>query len=849
MGLFITSNWRCRAVAASVSVIALMATAQPSPAQQPDTVAIDLPTQPLGQALVALAEQTGLVIVAPDEIVAGRTASALSGRYAPDEAVDRLLAGSGLTARRSSGGAVIIAARQSSARPVQLASASDEAPDMEEMIVTGTKQNLSVQDTQTSVELFSAQRIEREVLFSLDDILLRTANVSATNVQTSFSIRGIDQAGVGFAGTGQTSNIYIDGAPLSVNAQNGAQSLWDVGQVEVLRGPQSTVQGRNALAGAIILNTKDPTYDWEVGGRLHVATQESVKASGVVSGPILADQLAFRIAYDYQTYDGGVVEATTGIPQEFQDSHTIRGKLLVEPGALPGLRVELNVERVDTEFGEFNTRFAPVPFNDPAFDDFDPFGDETFTRVRLEDSETTKYIGDVSYQITDRWTLIGLGTYEDHFRLPDFCTPAAGVCELIGGNTFTDRYSGEVRAAFDYGRTKGWLGGYYFRSETSRNFGFDLPAAGFGRPVDPPDAILTISSRQVETTENYAIFGDVTFDLNDRWSFNVGARYDWEDFVDSGRQGTVTAQPDNCVAELPFGPASCALLFPVTNDPAQPASFEAFLPRGGITYSFDQDRSVSFAVQRGYRAGGSVVQFIEATGAINVVPFDPEFVTNYELAFRSQWLDRRLTVNANLFYTDWSDQQISIPGPSGSPAALDAIVVNAGSSRLYGLELSVSARPTDGLDLFATLGLLDTEFTNFPFVDTPSQTPNEFENLAGNTFPSAPNVTVAAGVSYEHTSGAYTNWTLSYRGPQESEVANLDVNEVDGYVLVNARIGYNFGAVNLYAFANNLFDDRFATRNEFTAVNRDTGEIVIRDNARFQVNEPRVAGIALEVRF
>ncbi len=793
----------------------------------------DIPAGTLDSALSRFGQQSGLLISVDSALTSGLTSNELQGEYTARQALQRLLVGSGLDYRFIDDRTVTLMAARQEGPPLALSPI---------LVVTGTKQGLSVQDTQTSVELFDEERIERDVLFSLDDVLQRTPNVSMQNVQTGYSIRGIGQDGVGFAGTGRTSTVYVDGVPLSFDSEQGQQSLWDVQQVEILRGPQSTVQGRNALAGAVVIKTNDPTYQWESRARLLAGTQDTRRASGVVSGPIVADQVAFRLAYDYQTYDGDVAEATTGIRQEFQDSRTLRGKLLIEPDAFPDLSVKLTLEHVDTDFGEFNTIFAPVSFTDPSFSDFDPFGGNTHTRVRLEEPETDKVVADIAYDLNDHWQLISVSTYEDHDRARVFGIPAGGDVRLDSSPAETETLSTELRLAFDYDRLSGWVGGYYYDSERSETSNFTAAPDDFGFPSVPAGATVTLTSERTTETENYAVFGDLTYELNDSWALTAGARYDEEKFSDSGNQGSVSADPANCTIPS-FGDSPCTILFGANNQPGQPADFSAFLPRVGIIHNFDGRRSLSFGVQRGYRAGGSVVRLVPDLGISELVSFDPEYVTNYELAFRSQWLGDRLTFNANAFYTKWTDQQVTVSGPSGLP--LDSVVVNAGESKLYGLELSSSFQASSSLDLFASLGLLRTEFTDFPF----AQMTGEFENLAGNEFPTAPQTTAAAGINYDHPSGAYTSWNVSYRSSQFSDVTNLKVNKVSSYTLVNARVGYRSSGLDIYAYANNLFDKRVATSKTFATVNTGTGEVTPNGNARFQVNEPRQLGIAMEYRF
>ena len=171
----------------------------------------------------------------------------------------------------------------------------------------------------------------------------RAPNVAINGNTNSLTIRGINRFGAG--GTGVTSNIYIDGLPLNQTGLTfGLESVWDTAQIEVLRGPQSTVQGRNALAGAVVVQTADPSYDWLFKGRARVAEHGTEQYAATVSGPIIEDQVAFRLAADYQTRDGyiDVVNPTTGelADQDFLESTLIRGKLLLEPNAISDLRAE-----------------------------------------------------------------------------------------------------------------------------------------------------------------------------------------------------------------------------------------------------------------------------------------------------------------------------------------------------------------------------------------------------------------------------------------------------------------------------------------------------------------------------
>ncbi|MEM1191436.1 MAG: TonB-dependent receptor [Pseudomonadota bacterium] len=808
-----------------------------------DTAVFDfaIAAQPLGDALREYTVVTGLQVIVPRRDISSYEASALNGRLTAEEGLARMTAGSGLTVARVDGDTMQLRAADKPG-----ASREFGAGRLEELIVYGTKANRTLQETSVSVELFTSERIEEEVLFSLDDILLRTPNVSMNNVQTGLSIRGIDQDGVGQAGAGQTSQIYIDGSPLSGTAQFNVQSTWDVSQVEVLRGPQSTTQGRNALAGAVVMRTEDPGYDWTAKGRLHVATEDTFKGSLAFGGPIIEDQLAFRVAYDKQDFETGLREVTTGDKQQFQNYEMIRGKLLLEPEAIPDLRIVAQAQYSESDFGDFNFAIAPVSFDDPAFEDFDPFGNETHSRTNFSDVETSRFILDSRYRISDHWNLIGLFTYEETEQLREsrFSLPETlGLPPSQTGGE-TEVAAAELRLEFDFERWSGWLGAYYY-DEQLQGGGLNIVSfdfLGLPFPVDPPDSILIVDLLNRNSIENEAVFADFTYQISEKWALNFGARYDREERENPGTTTSVRVDPEDCVLAIPGAPL-CSSLIPGQTQPASPAEFSAFLPRIGLTHRFDADRSVSFGVQRGYRAGGAqnIVEF--ATGGVTLNEFDAEFVTNYELAFRSQWWDRTLTINANVFYTEWEDQQVTVPGPNGDPRL--SRVENAGESELYGLELSLFYTPSDNLSVFASLGLLETEFVDFPF----AAVPGDLQNIAGNSFPFAPSVTGALGFNYEHASGVYTNWNVSYRGGQYSDVANLVVNEVGSYVLVNARLGYSRSNWNVFLYGNNLFDDRFATSRGYAFADTDTGLINVNDNAAQRINQPRIAGLAVEFAY
>lgn len=857
------SKWVRASILAGVASTAVLVvhTAIPAVAmaQQAAKQRIDVATGPLDEVLLKLSDVYGVPILAARQMVSGLSAPTLSGTMNAQDALSRVLAGTGLSFTQTSNGGFVIVRKEASLA-IQTDAVEETPKVAETIIVTGTKQNLTLQDTQASVSVFTADQIRSQVLIDVDDILFRTANVSTAGNGSlnDLSIRGISLGGVGNAGVGNTVNVYVDGAPNSATANQSAANLWDIDQVEILRGPQSTVQGRNALAGAVIIRTADPEYDFGIQGRVRIGNEEQRQFSGVITGPILNDQIAFRIAADYREVDFDVINLDSNdSPARFQEALTLRGKLLFEPSSIEGLRVELTANYIETDFGEFNSVFLPepavsvtdnIPSPIPGFlNQFDIFGDATFGANRLEDNEVQRYIIDGQYTLSDAWTLNALGSVE----LTDRDTFFAGALSLSDDET----YQAELRANFDYEKLRGWFGAYFFRETSVNRQIINTPLGNFFIPTTTENDVVIAENEQTTRTTNYAFFGDVTYSPNDRWDFNIGLRIDFEEFEDSGVVGSSRSEDPDCLIapESFFGAGlPCFAILPPQNvDPEPPADFNAFLPRGSITYHFDALRSASFTVARGYRAGGSFVRnIISDAGFIEgsrIEDFDPEFLTNFEFAFRSLWFDERLRLNANIFYSDWTDQQVTIFGPSGLMDDFD--IENAGNSELYGIEIDVLFEVNEELAVFANLGLLDTKFNDFPFATVAPGGDPQFENLAGNSFNAAPSVTASAGFSYEHGSGAFVSSTFTYTDGQFSDVENFEIEGTDSYVLANARAGYRIDRFEISLFVNNLFNDRFITRQNTVNVNTDNGAVTAVANPLFVVNDPRLWGVELRARF
>ncbi|MEM0929201.1 MAG: TonB-dependent receptor [Pseudomonadota bacterium] len=894
------------------SMFAMMAAAPASFAQDNARAKqqnVVLQAGPMGDALFAITDTFDVNILADQTLTRGKNAPALSGTMTADEALMRILDGSNLAFTRTSNGAYIIELKETAVRQ-NSDDRSSEASDT--IIVRGTKLEQSLQDLEVSVEFFSPERLDREQITQLDDLLSKIPNVNTSGGQDSnFRIRGIGRSGSGGAGQGVTSNIYVDGAPLtSLNLNRGPASLWDVQQIEVLRGPQSSVQGRNALAGGIFIQTADPTFKPEGKFRATYATADTYQVSGALSGPIIDGVLAGRIAVDFQGSDGFITnENLGGIDFNVTESMLVRGKLLLQPEGLPKFSTKLTVDYNESEvFGEDNTTVrAPVEnISDPDFASFDPKDFETFGDPRNNDNDGIRIVSETAYDFTDTITARAIITHEDYSTLRTFGDENdISRFGTFVANQFDDTiFSAEARLEFDFGNVRGLVGAYYFNEERKgdrRSEGlFDDTARGIAGPfasfvtVNPADSVIGFRTGETFDTDNYAFFGQVDWQFAPKWTLGLGARYDVEEFQEKDRFDEGSIDPDTCLVTAPAillgapgAPPTSLLTVPCQitvdgffggdNPPATAADFEAFLPRASLTYDFNDNTSVFVSASRGYRAGGAFVAIEENTetlGFVEVVgQYDPEYLDTFEIGMRNILLEGRLLLNANAFYSKYTDQQVLVDNFDPNTPADDSIV-NAGESTLYGLEFIADYDITDNAGAFLTVGLLETEYDDFPFaVDSDGNPTNpddpQFANLEGDSFSGSPHLTFTVGGDWEGNSGLFGNVSFTYIQSAQTGTPNINNSDLrealsalgsdpdlardfeetsEDRTDLTARLGWRSDNIQAFVFATNLLDsDGFTSRN-FGNIGRQTGELSLNDPT-FSIQQPRVIGVGVDMSF
>lgn len=756
--------------------------------------------------------------------------------------------------------AVLAGAAQAEA-PV--ATAPEAPTEVDQVVVTGEKTSRSIQDTVTSVAVTTARTIEREQIRDFYDVVAKTANMSETYGKSGFTIRGVANNNVSGGGSAGLATVYVDGAAVPERAMYGGPlDMWDVGQVEIFRGPQSTLQGRNALAGAVIVRTTDPTNDWNFKARVTAASGDDRSIAIAGGGPIVEDQLAFRIAAEDRQSDGFIYNTTRKVDDDALDTRMIRGKLLLTPAAAEGFKAIATMSH--------NERKSGYLYTYSRTDTPDYYDHRVTTTNNPNTSDITTDIAtlELEQKLSERFTLSGVASWSQVDLIQRYDGDLGPQTLSYGGqNERIETASQEVRLNYEGKRLKGLVGLFHATRDADRKSAsltnVEFPRAtlvsvltstlmGSVPGITQPQALaqanafanayiaalpvipVDYTSDAPELVETTALFADGSFAVTPKLSVLAGFRYDREkntqSSVQTARFAGVYPTPSAFGAYAPYVVLVNQFVGSMVAQAGAPSpettrEFEAFLPKLGAKYAFTDDVSASFVVQRGYRSGGTAINTARAT----VVPYDPEYTWNYEFSLRTYWPQWGLTANANAYYVDWTDQQVSL---NLGLNQYDYQVENAGSSHLYGFELELAQRVTPHASWWASLGHTKTEFDEFNV-----QTGTDTRNLSGSEFPYAPHWTFAVGGDYRWDNGLVANLNLNYRAKAFTEAGGeQDGRIADARTLVNGRFGYESDRWGAYVFGKNLLNEKYSqySRPDFAVA---------------LLGEPRVLGVSLEARW
>ncbi len=683
---------------------------------------------------------------------------------------------------------------------------------LEEIIVTSERRAQNLQAVPVSVSAFTGSFIDDARIDSFTDISTRVPGLAFTSLTKSVTFPALRGAvsSIFSPGVDQSVAIFIDDVYLG-GAGDFDPDLFDLERIEVLRGPQGTLFGRNVMGGVINVVTRKPGNEIRAALQGTVGDRSRLDIRGTASGPLVKDRLFASLSFSSRNRDGTAFNRTTGARVDDVNKDSVRARLTY--AANDSLEFNLGADYTrDTSSVEARKFLGPAPTL-PEFvaAGFMPNDDKNIVDQPAEAS------GDFDRKIYGVWgrinwdTEIGEVISITSYRRNDSSLPFSDLIgtplHLLGISSDNDleQFSQELRIVSPGDQRLTWVAGLYYlnvqTTESRVGHFMTIPGtlfhdfsvgAGF---ADPLTANTSITDRfQDNKTNSYAIYGQATYTLTETVSITAGGRYTYDKKSGSFELRDLT-EPGNNPLNIFWSPEG------FFSTPYE-ESWNAFTPRLTLDYKPNDDLMFYATLSKGFKSGGFTFQTSPIGSA---TPFNPENAWNYEAGIKSRWLEDRLQLNATLYHVDYKNLQIETTLPTGV-----TIISNAGKSDVTGLELEVQARPIQGLDIWGSYTYMDGRYLEFGgFTADPDNTSamaftpdHAFSVGASYTvlFPSGASLRLMGDWQYKD------DYLLEPRLPGEEAPFLTNYNEQ-----INASITYIFANANweVSLWGKNLTNERY----------------------------------------
>ena len=713
----------------------------------------------------------------------------------------------------------------------QSAPAAADKGGIEDIVVTAEKRSANIQAVPLSISAVTSDELKRSALFDSQALSSTVPGlVIERDVVGKAVIRGIGTENFTVGGDPGVAT-YVDGAYIA-RSSTAIFDFFDVQRVEVLRGPQGTLYGRNASGGVINVVSKAPTKELQATGNFTYGNYNQIRLEGAVSGP-LSDKFRVRLAGLYNKRDGFTKNIFPGVAArgldelDTKDLFAFRGR--IDFDMTDNLKLELigDIYRDKSNPPAFWYTDATLPWQGPG-------------SVYPRDIRTVSNGYETATPLAPAGVSVGRANKQNQSGITGRLT--------WNGDAFTVTSTTAWRKIdFDWINDGDGLSDYlvvYFQRDKSRQFTQDLQIASsgdgpfswiagasyfhekgdgiYGIPLGPAFGGFTIVYDGKNKTDAFGVFAEGTYKFG-KLSLTAGLRYSHE-------------KKDASLAFTAFatGPLQTG------NE-----SFNSVTPRFVIKYDVAEDAQVYASATKGFKSGG----YSLLDNPLN--SFGPEKVWAFEAGVKSQFMDRRVRFNAAAFYYDYKDQQLS------QTLTLATITSNAGSSTIWGLEAELTALLTDNFKVEGNLSYLNAKFDKFCTADSRAATPlpidtancTNLPNLKGNKLPRSPEATANFAATYSLPVGS--RWIASlrgewqYTGKQYFSVFNRESISQKGYSLFNASLGFeqNDGRWGLRVWARNLGDKEYFS-NLF-----ESGVAATVAIPQGFVGAPRTVGVSANVNF
>lgn len=610
---------------------------------------------------------------------------------------------------------------------------------LEEIVVTARKRDESLNDVPVTLSVFSGDALEQKRIEQTDGLIARAPSLFVSQNQTFGPVKS--ETYITMRGVGATTPlepavaVFVDGVYQPKLAFD--IGFLDLQRVEILRGPQAALFGRNTQGGAISLVTKKPGNEQSAKISLNIDEYDTYGIKGAVSIPLVEDKVFWSFSGLYNQTDGFLRNVTLGRDQKNQQKIAWRTTLLANlsdtfSATFTLFGADLSGGQVGPGVPSGSNRFE-VFDNDSQDIVDDTFGGSLTLEWDLGNISFTSITGYSDIETVVFFDLDGSAVGKGNFQIQDLEQSSV---------------SQEIRLASNYDDSSwSWLTGLYYFQTTynqARNFSLLDPSSAPGPVLNPNNSV---SENADFDRDGWAAFGQASYQISEAWEFTFGARYSSED-VDARQFGRVIL--DGIGLDSPY-------------DNTSTETFSGFLPMASLSYKPGDGMLLYATVSEGFRAGGFPKYPFsqDRTG----IPFDNEESTNFELGVKSTWHDGRLSINAAIYQIDIDDQQLStqVDGPSGIPVeGID----NVGQSTNKGAEFELTWLPVDSLTLFANLGYINAEFDQY--ID------QNGSDRAGEDVPYIPQLT--ANLSFEYGHGLANGLDLAWA---------VDYSYVDDYIVGN----------------------------------------------------------------
>lgn len=727
---------------------------------------------------------------------------------------------------------------------------------LEEIIVTARKRAENLQDIPESILALPQESIIRANLQTMEDFaryIPSLAYVPRGPGANKIVFRGVTEAGTAFF-TDSSAAVYLDEQPLTQPSLTPEPRLVDIARIEALSGPQGTLYGGSAQSGTlrIVTNKPDPTR-FEANASAMVrsgsTSDTSYDVSGVLNMPLAKDRLAIRLV-GFSARDAGFIDNVFSLsPGGTFDNSAVVGENEAGEADYIGGRaaIQWNVNDRWTATGSIiyqdtestgDTEHLPDTVGDLQQVRFiEEFRNDAWTQYGLTIegdlgfaqlvSASSYFTRDILYQLDNTDYIAYLRSFYALYGAYGYYVQYAFGPDPVGLGWInpedTRRFSQEFRLSRE-GEKWSWLAGLYYERyddhwdfqsriadyESTRSFQYWY--AYYGAVPGTTDNAFWNSNNHMQT-EQYAAFGELTYTAWDDWAFTVGAR--WFDHERDRR--FFVAQPHGRIAQ--------------DQNPVEDESDVTY--KFSVSYRIDDVKMLYALYSEGFRNGG---RNVVRPGAVLPAVYDPDFLQNYELGLKSQWMGGRLRTNVTAFHMVWDDYQLGVvdPGP-----LFAVMVINFGDAEIDGVELDMSAVPVEGLDFSLNAIALNAETTSS----------NDLIGVdAGARLPVSPELKLSSSLQYTFPnlvfdSNPYLRLGYSYYGDSlnsvECNTPDCDQPEVQpSYEIVDFKVGFENDAWDVNLFVDNLTDERA----KLAIVDFAPGGIV-------RVNRPREYGISFTYRW